>query len=158
MARVRIGDIIEIPTRIGLFYAQYTHDDPDYGELIQVTKNSFGKRPRNLEEILDKRIGIIIFFPLNAAVHRKIFDVIGNLPIPSHRSRFPVFRCPGGTDKEGNVKQWKFWDGRHLWPEIWLTQLTDKQKKLPIEGVWNDTLLIERLEEGWTPDKVPQRV
>ena len=63
MARVRIGDIIEIPTRIGLFYAQYTHDDPDYGELIQVTRHSYKRRPRKLEQILDSSIGIIVFLP-----------------------------------------------------------------------------------------------
>jgi len=152
MAKVRIGDLIEIQTHKGLFYAQYTHDDPDYGELIQVCKTCFRKRP-NLIDIAIEDVGIITFFPLNAAIRMEIFTVIGNIDVPEELRAFPVFRVRGYMDKHGTVKQWKFWNGKNTWPIAWLTELTEEQKKLPIRGSWNDTLLIERLQEGWTPEQ-----
>jgi len=151
MATVKIGDIIEIETAKGFFYAQYTHKDKTYGDLIQVTKNSFPERPGDLEEVISDDVGIITFFPLNIAVRRKIFSVIGNRPVPEKRRQFPLFRVRGYIDRSGTVRQWKFWDGQKTWPEQWLTELTDKEMELPIEGIWNDTLLIDRLETGWMP-------
>ena len=152
MARVKIGDIIEIKTKTGLFYAQYTHRDPEYVELIQVAKVRFDKRPDSLEDIVNAETGIITFFPVNIAVHRKIFPVIGNIPVPKKRQQFPLFRVAGFPDKKGKVKQWWFWNGDEAWPEVPVKKLTDEQKRLPIEGIWNDTLLIERLESDWAPE------
>ena len=150
--KINIGDIIEIKTKIGFFYAQYTHKDDENGALIRVTKNCFDRRPSDLQEIVDAEVGIITFFPLSIAIHRKIFPLIGNLPVPKQRQKFPVFRVRGHVDREGRVKQWKFWNGEKTWPDKWLTNLTEEQKKLNIAGIWNDTYLIERLEESWTPE------
>lgn len=151
MARIKIGDVIEIQTTKGYFYAQYTHKDPTYGALIQVNRNPFRERPRDIEDAVLDEVGIVTFFPLSLAIHRNIFARIGNVPVPDGRQEFPVFRICGGIDRNGKVKQWKFWDGQNTWPDQWLTELTDEEMELPIEGIWNDTLLIERLEAGWMP-------
>ena len=153
--RVKIGDIIEIKTKKGLFYAQYTHYDEECGELIQVKKGSHKQRPSNFEKIVNKESTIITFIPLNICICRKIFEVVDNLPVPLRFQAFPTFLLCGHIDRKGKVKQWLFWDGEKTWPETWVTELTDEQKKLPIQEIWNDTLLIEQLESGWTPETDP---
>lgn len=44
---------------------------------------------------------------------------------------------------------WWLWDGVNEWP---IGKLTKEQKHLPFNEVWNDTLLVERIESGWTPE------
>ena len=50
------------------------------------------------------------------------------------------------------VKVWWLWDGEKEWR---VGEITAEQRGLPIRGVWNDTLLIERIESGWTPETDP---
>jgi len=151
MSIAKLGDIIEIQTRRGLFYAQYTHKHRIDGELIQVSRRPFLFRPDNLNEVIQTDVGIITFFPLSAALRRRIFPRIRNLPIPPQRHSFPIFRIRGHIDRSGRVTQWKFWDGENTWPQHWLSELTAEQLELPIATGYNDTLLIERLESGPTP-------
>ena len=40
MARLKIGDIVEIKTGKGLVYAQYTHKHQQYGALLRVFRSS----------------------------------------------------------------------------------------------------------------------
>ena len=68
--------------------------------------------------------------------------------MPSDAADFPLFRAAGFIDREGVIHNWYFWDGKKEWP---VEELTDEQYWLPLREVINDTLLIERLEEGWTP-------
>ncbi|WP_176536262.1 hypothetical protein [Rhizobium sp. L9] len=44
---------------------------------------------------------------------------------------------------------WWLWDGEKEWR---IGQLSAEQHQLSIRGVWNDTLLVERIEFGWTPE------
>ena len=71
------------------------------------------------------------FFPLGAAVNRSIVSVVGNAPIPEKQKQFPLFRTGVADPKTKKVGIWWLWDG---------------------ENVWNDTLLVERIETGWTPE------
>lgn len=51
MARARIGGIVEIPTKNGLAYAQYTHnhtEPPKYGQLLRVFEGT-RKLPRQID-------------------------------------------------------------------------------------------------------------
>ena len=43
----------------------------------------------------------------------------------------------------------RLFDGVNEWP---IGKLTKEQKHLPFNEVWNDTLLVERIESGWTPE------
>jgi len=151
MRRIKIGDIVEIKTKTGFFYAQCTHKIKDYGELIQVTNSSFKERPV-VDEILACKVGIITFFPLNLALKEIEFELIGNSSIPKPRERMPVFRVRGDVDKNGNVKGWCFWDGEKYWPNHYIKELTSEEQRLPIRGCWNKALLLQRLEEGWLPE------
>jgi hypothetical protein len=52
----------------------------------------------------------------------------------------------------GKVKVWWLWDGEREWQ---VGELTEEQRGLSFREVWNDTLLIERIESGWTPETDP---
>ncbi len=148
MTRLKIGDLVEVSTSLGLTYAQYTHKNSRYGSLLRVFKKVYVGKPECLEEILNDEVKFSIFFPLKAAVDQGIVKVVGNLSIPKELSQFPIFRAGVVDPSTGKVATWWLWDGES---EEKVSSLSEEQKHLPIRGVWNDTLLIERIESNWTP-------
>ena len=44
---------------------------------------------------------------------------------------------------------WWLWDGEKEWQ---IGSITNEQRKLPIRQIWNDTMLIARLEQEWRPE------
>ncbi len=44
---------------------------------------------------------------------------------------------------------WWLWDGEKSWK---VGEISPAQRKLPIKEVMNDTMLIELIEDGWTPE------
>ncbi|MFA6295295.1 MAG: hypothetical protein WC666_02625 [Candidatus Paceibacterota bacterium] len=148
--RVKIGDIIEIKTKKGLAYAQFSHRHAQYGALIRVLPGFFQETPINFTELASIKESFVTFFPLQAAVNRSIVHVVSNCKIPDFAKSFPLFRTGIEDSITRKVKVWWLWDGINEWK---IDKLTDEQYKLPLRGIWNDTLLIERIESGWTPTK-----
>jgi hypothetical protein len=151
--RVKIGDIIEIPTSKGLAYAQYTHKHHQWGALIRVLDGIYKTRPSNFAELVKKQHRFVTFFPLGAAVNRKIFEVVGHAEVPEEAAKFPLFRA-GNADKNWKVAVWWLWDGEKSWP---VGQLTPEEYKLPIQEIPNDTALVNEIEKGWTPENDRRR-
>ena len=152
MKRPKIGDIIEIPTRHGFAYAQFTHKHRMYGALLRVYNTIYQTKP-SLDVIQSavnsREPDFSTFFPLGAAVNRSIVSVVGNAPIPEKQKPFPLFRNGNEDPKTKNVETWWLWDGEKEWP---IGKLTKEQRRLSLNEVWNDTLLVERIESGWTPE------
>lgn len=148
MARLKIGDLVEVSTSLGLTYAQYTHKNSRYGSLLRVFKKVYAGKPECLEEVLNDEVRFSAFFPLKAAVDQGIVKVVGNLSVPNEFTRFPIFRAGVVDPSTGKVTTWWLWDGES---EEKVGSLSEEQKHLPIRGVWNDTLLIERIESNWSP-------
>jgi len=148
----QIGDIIEIPTSKGLAYAQYTHQHPTHGGLIRVFDSLFENRPEEFSKIVNKSVRFSTFFPLSVAIKRGIFNVVGHEKVALNNQPFPIFRNGIADQKTKKVAVWWFWDGEKEWK---VGEITPEQRKMPIVGVWNDTLLIERIENGWTPSNDP---
>ena len=144
--RAEIGDIVEIATPKGYAYAQYTHKHPTYGALIRVLKGIFKEKPENLLNLKTGEYQFITFFPLGAAVNRGVVNIVGNLPLPEKSKVFPVFKA-GTSDLNGKVEVWWLWDGEKEWK---VGKLKKEQQDLPLRGVINDTLLIERICNGWS--------
>ena len=147
----RIGDIVEIPTPKGLAYAQYTHlhdRPPHYGELIRVLPGLYELRPSDWGAIASQNERFFAFFPLRAALARRIVSVVAHAEVPERCKDFPVFRTGTRNPATGRVDVWWLWDGDREWR---VRVLTPEQLELPIRGVWNDTLLIGRIVEGWSP-------
>jgi hypothetical protein len=149
--RPKIGDIVEVATPAGLAYVQYTHKydkPPHWGALIRVLSGLHAVRPESFSEIAAQPASFCVFFPLGAAVHRGIVQIVANEAIPEEAQQFPLFRAAGVIDREGRVLDWWLWDGERSWR---VGELTSEQRNLPIKEIWNDTLLIKRIAEGWKP-------
>lgn len=151
--KIQIGDVIEIPTAKGLAYAQYSHNNNLCGELIRILPGFFKERPEKLEAVVSQSETFSIFFPLRVAMKRKIFDVATNLPVPDFAKKFPLFRSGAVNPATGEVNTWWLWDGEQEWK---VGDITQEQRKLPLREIWNDTLLIEKIESCWTPASDPK--
>jgi len=150
--RPQIEDIIEIPTSKGLAYAQYTHQHPTHGGLIRVFDLLFETRPGSLSELVNQPVRFSTFFPVLAAVKKDIFKVVGNEKIAFQNQPFPIFRNGIQDPKTKKVAAWWFWNGEKEWK---VGEISQEQRKMPIVGIWNDTMLVQRIEAGWTPSNDP---
>ena len=146
--RPRIGDIIEIKTRAGLAYAQFTHKVSLYGSLIRVLPKLYDVRPASFTELVKLEERFFVFFPLTAAIHRGLVTIAGNEAVPERVQQFPLMRKAGAIDRSGKVLNWWLWDGEREWP---ILSLSPEEQQLSIASIFNDTLLIERIEAGWSP-------
>lgn len=152
--RVKLGDIVEIETSKGYAYVQYTHRIPPYGYLIRVFNGSYDEELQELELLLKKELQFSIFFPLQSALNKNIFTVVGNIEIREELKEIPLFRMMGSYDlKTKKAHWWGFWQGGEDFGRT--KTLTEEQKKLDRLGTCNDTLLISRIEKGWTADQDP---
>lgn len=152
--KIKLGDVFEIKTKKGLAYAQYVLRNSEMGALIRVLPGFHETRPVRFIEVVAQSESFVTFFPLQAAIDRDIFEVVANEPVPAKSKKLPLFRARGHIDREGFVHDWRLWDGDK---SVRVGKLAPEQRKLPIKEIWNDTLLIERIEEGWTPEKEPMR-
>ena len=64
MARVKIGDVIEIRTKLGLAYAQYTHKTETMGAVMRLLEGIHPSRPQNFATVLTRPIQFTFLFPL----------------------------------------------------------------------------------------------
>ncbi len=150
--RIKIGDVVEIKTSKGLAYALYTHrhqTPPRFGAMLRVFDELFAARPVDIETIVQLPVRFTTFFPLQAAVDRGIVEIVGNARVPDHLCAFPIFRTGMINPQTKQVEQWSLWDGEKSWR---VGLLSPEQRSLPIRGICNDTLLIDRIEKGWRPE------
>ena len=152
--QIRIGDIVEIETPVGLAYALYTHHDVEFGAMLRVFDELHAKRPRVPEEVLMHEVRFSTFYPLRAALREGLVRIAGNAPVPDCLRTFPLFRAAGLVDPtRRRVQDWWLWDGQKEWR---VGRLTPEQRKLPIRAVWNHTYLFDRIVDGWRPDTDPR--
>ena len=147
----RVGDVVEISLSSGFAYALFTHKHKRYGALVRVVEQIYEKRPASFDDLVDQRgIQFSTFFPLGAACKQGITHVVAHIPIPPSLREFPVFRARATTPQ--GQGPWWLWDGEREW----LADTPDSELVgLPIRGIWNDTLLVERIEAGWRATDVP---
>ena len=155
--KIKIGTVIEIKTELGNAYAQFSqyHEaPPKYGALLRVLPGIFRERPKNFKELVDLKESFAVFFPLQAALNKGIVQVVAQEQVPSHARAFPLFRAGNVNPATGKVEQWWLWDGEKSWR---IEKITDEQLDLPIKEICNDSALIQRIEDGWTPRKAEVR-
>jgi hypothetical protein len=91
-----------------------------------------------------------VYFPLGAAARRKIVHKVGHYEIPEHAKPFPPLRRSMFRDANGLTTSWILSeDGCH---EYVTKRLSPEQKKWSKSSIWNDTLLVDRICEGWRPE------
>lgn len=147
---IKMGDVFSILTKKGLAYLQYTNKNSLMGTLVRVLPGIFSEACDDVESLVKKETNFWIFFQISAALKLGIVEKVGNFPIPEHSKNMPVFRAGIPNSKTKKVEHWWFWDGEKEWR---VGEITDQQRKMPIRRIWNDTLLIQRIEEEWLPER-----
>lgn len=152
MKRPIIGDVIEIETPSGLAYTQLSHIDKQFGHLLRVLPGLFKDRPESFSSLVSLKERFHVFFPLGAALTKGIVKRVGNEDVPTWAQKFPLMRKAGWRDESGKVLNWWLWDGEREWN---VDSLTPEQESLSLAQIWNDTLLIQRIVENWSPEHSP---
>lgn len=150
MTNLKLGDLFTINTSKGKALLQFVHNNKDIGELIRVLPGLYPDSLPELEKFIQKPELFLVHFPLKAAKKKNIIEHIGNYKIPNHFS-IPRFMRETKKDKNGNFISWQIIDYT-TWKREPVTKLSDEQKQLSPWGIWNDTLLIDRLTQDWTLD------
>lgn len=148
MARISLGDVFEISTPEGKAYLHYVYKDKTVGELVRVLPGLYPERPEDLDNIVSKDELYVVFFPLSYANKRRIVERVGNFGIDFKKPKYM---------REKHVVRSEF-IGWHIidtdtWERELVNTVTKEQSQLSPWGIWNDTLLVERLVEEWTPEE-----
>jgi hypothetical protein len=157
--KVKIGDIIEIHTRAGLRYAQFSHyhslKPNNWGVLLRILPGVFAHRPEDFKEVASTKELYFTFFPLQAAINRRIVEVVGHEKVPDQAQKFPLFRNGVPNPATGKVEVWWLWDGVKEWK---VGKLTGEQLDLPLLSIPSYPTLVEWIETGWTPRRADEFV
>jgi hypothetical protein len=120
-----------------------THVIPKLGSLIWIAKPTFEEEP-GLDEVSSiHRWRWATFFPVDAAIRRKLITPIGEVAIPEGLRPFPPMRS--GTKQQG----WQMVSFHERGSQP-LGPATDPST--PIYQVVNDTRLKEMIVSGWRPE------
>lgn len=151
MVPLKIGDVFEIETSKGIAFFQYVHKDETIGSLIRILPSLHeGTQNDLLNDLVKQKELYFIHFPLGPALSRGIVRKVGNYPISNEFVLPQKFR--DSYIVNGEFICWHIVD-YETWKRDRVEVLTHEQKQLSPWGTWNDTMLKEKLVEGWTLEK-----
>lgn len=148
--KTKLGDVIEIGTNVGLAYAQCTHFEESYGELIRVFDELHSASPKDFAQVVRGRVRFSTFFPVSAALRQKLIKKVANEGIAAENRAFPWFRYGIPDPVSRKVKEWFLWRGGDEYTPI--LEFKEEHRRLSLVGSWNLTMLVERLQKGWRPE------
>jgi len=146
MGKIKIGDVFAMETANGMAYLHYVLDGKTDGDLIRVLPGLYKEEPADISTAVKQPELFLLFFPLKSAFNRNLVSQVFYFPVQ-------------------NFEKPKFMRTKHIIGQSFLgwhivntdtnhrqlvTELSEQQKKLSPWGIWNDTLLKERLENNWT--------
>lgn len=142
--RLRPGDVLEVNGQSGLVYLQFLGEHPEYGDAVSVCPFEQPSRPSGYEALFIS--AYVIFYPLRAALARGLANVVGHVDSKGVPKKL---RRPGA--RVGlSIMTWVVENGNS---EITKQRLTEDELQLPIAAIWNHELLLQRVHDGWRPDK-----
>jgi len=144
MTTLKPGFAFSLVCDLGFAVGLMTHYVKRIGHLVWIAEPTFDEEPslENVAKIESWRWPV--FFPLVAAVRRKLVTEIGLIPVPSSLEAFPTLRS--GSKTTGWTAFTEI-DGerRILGPT--------SNPSLPIYKIVNDTALKEMIVSGWRPEQ-----
>ncbi|WP_218585494.1 MULTISPECIES: hypothetical protein [Pseudomonas] len=146
---INVGDVFAVATKNGKAYFQFVKKISPMGSLIRVLPGTYHEKP-DLDVLVEEKTNFWVFFPVSAALKKGIIQKAKVCIIPAHSQETPTFRAGVVDSSTGRVETWWFWNEEEEWE---VGKITEEQRKFPIRGSWNDTLLVQRIEEGWSPEK-----
>jgi len=147
MSKIELGDIFEIDTRKGKAYFQCVRIDKIKLDLIKVFNKIYQKRPESIESVITVKDNYFIGFALSTAYRRKLVEKVGNVTLPIDFDLPKYMRSKHVI--RGQFLGWHIIDTNTLKREL-VEKLSIDQQHLSPWGIWNDTLLKESLESGWS--------
>jgi len=146
MTKIELGDVFEINTNKGKAYFQCVKIDRSKWDIIKVFNQLYDERPSSIENVVKVPDSYLVGFALIAAYKRKLVEKVGNIALPKN------FQLPKYMRNEHIIGReflgWHIID-TNTWKRQLVKELSLEQKQLSPWGIWNDTLLKERLESGW---------
>jgi hypothetical protein len=158
--KAAIGDILEIKTPSGLAYLQYTHEHPDMGALVRVLPGLYERRPTDFTELAQQKELYFTYYVLEYALPKGETEVVSHQPIPDWARSYPMMRhsLGGGTSGTWTILRADMLpltlENIRKSPKY--TVLTPEQEKLSIDSIWSHGLLVERLAQGWMPERAEE--
>ncbi|MEE1926462.1 hypothetical protein V0R50_31070 [Pseudomonas sp. 148P] len=141
--KVKLGDVLQVLTSVGVSYAQVTHRNAEFGYLIRVFSGIYEKPPESFLDVVRRPVQFSAFFVVQSAVNQGLLTVVANVPVPEELQVFPVFRSRNGGPG-GSV--W-LWDGEKSFRLD--RDLSRQELEFPTEGIISAPLLVERIERGY---------
>lgn len=141
----------EIKTSKGKKYLQYVFANKTIGEMLRVFPQQYSEDFGDVSSIIKSQDYYFVHFPLKATLKQEIVQFVDNFSIPSE-VKLPDQMRARKVDKDGNFVSLQIVDYSTL-QRTNIKELSSSDKKLSPWGTWNDTLLVERIEEGWKPEK-----
>jgi len=142
--RARVGDILELEAGGHFAYLQYIGKHPEYGDAVLVSPRLQPRQPSVTENIFSD--GYVAFYPVTAAASQGLVKVVGHVSPPALPSRLRR----AGVRSGPRVDTWIIEDESG---EVVKAKLSEEELKFPIAAIWNHDLLIQRVAEGWTPQR-----
>lgn len=152
-AKAKVGEVIEIKTRKGLAYAQYTHESETDGSLIRVFEVLHARPLADLAEVVHSQVAFTTFFPVHAAIKQGLVRRVGQAEIAPENKKMPMFRWGIPHPVSKKVEQWYLWDGTD---HRKIDSLSKDQRKWPIREIMLMEGLTTAIEEGWRPEIDPR--
>lgn len=146
MPKIQIGDVFELETNKGLAYVQYCSLDNDGIEMIRILPGLYSDRPSDLENLVSQKELFSVQFCLIAAYRKKLVALVRHFAVPSDYETPTKMRTTHVIN--GDFLGWHIIEKETL-HRILVTELSQEQVQLSPYGIWNDSLLKERLEENW---------
>jgi hypothetical protein len=144
MPTFKPGYAFSLVCDLGFAVGLMTHYVERIGHLVWIAEPIFDEEP-SLEDVAKiDSWRWPVFFPLGAAVRRKLVTQIGVTSVPSSLQAFPILRS--GSRTTG-------------WTAF--TEIDGERRRLgstsnpalPIYKIVNDTALKEMIVSGWSPDQ-----
>src|SRR5690349_19964586 len=112
--RARIGDVIEIPTKNGFVYAQYSHKNELMGDLLRILPGTFAERPDEFSSIARQRELYSVFFRVQDAIRKAALRIVASEEITEAARHLPLLKA-ANSNHILKITYWWLWDGNNEW-------------------------------------------